>query len=141
MSCLNDVWSFISSFNGRMREWRIIPDAVKMELFSSLAIIPLAYLDMRCPYDPIVTASDASDSDGGLSLSNGLTKFGIEASTKDIQGPALRGNLSDDSQILVISLFDGIGACRVALDTLNAHVACWWIRGSRSKSRSKTSVR
>ena len=122
MSCLNEVWSFISSFNGRMREWKIIPDAVKMELFSSLALTPLAYLDMRCPYDPIVTASDASESGGGLSLSDGLTKFGIEASTKDIRGLALRRNLSDDSQILVVSLFDGIGACRVALDTLNAHV-------------------
>ena len=121
MSCLNEIWSFISSFEGKLRVWKTIPPRVKMEIFSSIALCPLAYMDLRCAYDPIVTASDASESGGGLSYSSGLTEFGVQAMSKNIRG--LNDSISDDNQVLVISLFDGIGACRVALDLIGAKVA------------------
>ena len=121
MSCLNVVWEFIASFGGLLGVWRPIPDSVREELFCCAALAPWAYINMRAPYDSTVTASDASESGGGLSFSCGLTAFGVHASDKSVRGLLHEG--PDDNQVLVISLFDGIGACRVALDILNAKVA------------------
>ena len=121
MSCLNEVWCFISSFEGKLRVWKVIPPRVKMEIFSSIALSPLAYMDLRCEFEPVVTASDASESGGGLSYSSGLTHFGVEAMTKNIRG--LSDSISDDNQVFVVSLFDGIGTFRAALDLIGAKVA------------------
>ena len=90
-------------------------------MFCCAALAPLAYINLRAPYDSTVTASDASESGGGLSFSCGLTPCGVHASDKSVRGLLHEG--PDDNQVLVISLFDGIGACRVALDILNAKVA------------------
>ena len=54
MSCLNETWRFVASFHGASREWKEIPQAVKEELYSSIALAPLAYINLRAPYDPIV---------------------------------------------------------------------------------------
>ena len=51
----------------------------------------------------------------------GLTDMGVQATCKSVRGSISQA--SDDTQLLVISLFDGIGACRVALDVLGAQVA------------------
>ena len=120
MSCLNEVWHFISSFEGNTNLWKPIPDRVHTELFCCVALAPLSYMDIRAPYDSVVTASDASETGGGLSFSSGLTHFGLQASGKSVRGDAGWG--LDDFQVLVISLCDGIGACRVALDVLGAKV-------------------
>ena len=122
MSCLNDVWGFISSFGGRLGVWKPIPDSVREELFCCAALAPLAFMNLRAPYDSTVTASDASESGGGLSFSSGLTPFGNEAVDKSVRGFMSVG-ADDDDQVFVISLFDGIGACREALDVLRAKVA------------------
>ena len=121
MSCLNEIWCFISSFEGKLRVWKVIPPRVKMEISSSIALSPLAYMDLRCEFDPVVAASDASESGGGLSYSSGLTQFGVEAMSKSIRG--LSDSISDDNQVFVVSLFDGIGTCRAALDLIGAKVA------------------
>ncbi|CAE7612103.1 unnamed protein product [Symbiodinium sp. CCMP2592] len=120
MSCLNVIWEFISSFGGRLGVWKPIPNQVREELFCCASLSPLAYINLRAPYDATVTASDASESGGGLSFSCGLTPFGANAATKSVRG--LVTESPDDDQVLVISLFDGIGACRVALDVLRAKV-------------------
>ena len=121
MSCLNDVWGFISSFEGRLGVWKPIPDSVREELFCCAALAPPAFMNLRAPYDSTVTASDASESGGGLSFSSGLTPFGNEAAEKSVRGCTSAG--TDDDQVLLISLFDGVGTCRVALDVLRAKVA------------------
>ena len=131
MSCLNDVCHFITSFKGNMSVWKVVPDAVKRELFCCSALVPLAYMDLRLLFAALVSASDASESGGGLSVSSGITDLGIQASEKlvrglcdigDFGGP--QGDLlqNDDVQLFVVSLFDGIAACRVALDVLGAQV-------------------
>ena len=120
MSCLNEVWHFISGFEGNMSIWKPIPDRVRAELSCCVALAPLSYMDLRAPYDSVVTASDASESGGGLSFSSGLTHFGLQASGKSVRGDGRAG--LDDHQVLVISLCDGIGSCRVALDVLGAKV-------------------
>ena len=108
---------------GGLGVWRPIPDALREELFCCAALAPLAYINLRAPCDCTATAF-ASKSGGGLSFSCGLTLLGVSASTKSIWA------LTNESlmmimqmQVLVISLFDGIRACRVALDVLNAKVA------------------
>ena len=88
-----------------------------------MALAPLAFMDLRAPYDSTVAASDASESGGGLSFSSGLTNFGVEAERKCVRGLERQVVDSDDRQVFVISLFDGIGTCRVALDVLGAKVA------------------
>ena len=120
MSCLNEVRSFISRFEGRLGVWKVIPDSVKVELYCCVALAPLSFMDLRAPYDSTVTASDASESGGGLSFSCGLTPFGLEASQKIVRG--LGDQNLDDRHIFIISLFDGIGGGRVALDVLGAKV-------------------
>ncbi|CAE7423199.1 unnamed protein product, partial [Symbiodinium sp. KB8] len=121
MSCLNEVWQFIASFGGQLGVWKPIPEAVHEELFCCLALSPLACMDLRAPYDATVTASDASETGGGLSFSAGLTQFGVDAESKSVRGLGDAGD--DDRQVLVISLYDNIAACRVALDVLGAKVS------------------
>ncbi|CAE7467035.1 unnamed protein product [Symbiodinium natans] len=121
MSCLNEVWRFIASFEGHLHQWKEIPQAVKQELFCSMSLTPLAMMNLRAPYDAMATASDASESGGGLSYTSGLTPFGAAASLKPVRGVTHR--TPDDEQVLVVSVFDGIAACRVALDVVGAQVA------------------
>lgn len=47
--------------------------------------------------------------------------MGVQATHKSVRGAG--SHVPDDTQLLVISLFDGIGPCRVALDLLGAQVA------------------
>ena len=72
MSCLNDTWVFIASFKNQTNLWKHIPQSVKLELFASMSLAPLSVMDLRLPYDPIVSASDASESGGGVSFTSGL---------------------------------------------------------------------
>ena len=114
---LNAIWRFISSFEGYPPVCRfLIPLEVKMEVIRFLSLIPLAMMNFKPNFDGRVTASDASTSGGGITVSKALTSFGKEAS----QG-ILRGDLPGmecASQVLTIGLFDGIGALRVAVDAL-----------------------
>lgn len=94
-----------------MRLWQPIPNEVKEELFAALSLSLLAFMDIRMPYGPLCTVSDASEDGGGLCQSLGLTAFGQAAKTKFIRGE--RDEVPDDHQLLVISLFDGMGSLRV----------------------------
>ena len=71
MSCLNEAWTFFSTFEGRLGVRKVIPEGVKKEIFACIALSPLAYMDLRAPYDPIVTAGGASESGGCLSFNTG----------------------------------------------------------------------
>ena len=86
MSCLTETWQFIASFQGCQRGWHPIPTSVKHELYCSIALAPMARINLRSPYDPIVSASDASESGGGLSFTIGLTDMGLQATRKMVRG-------------------------------------------------------
>eukprot|EP00438_Fugacium_kawagutii_P018174 Skav226118 [mRNA] locus=scaffold1047:61528:65921:- [translate_table: standard] len=117
MGGLNKIWTFIEEFNHYPPVTRLdIPMLVKLEVARFLAMIPLARLNFRASPSPMVTASDASCSGGGVTASTGLTNFGQVAASC-----AVRGDVPDDDgtmQVLTIGLFDGIAALRVAADTL-----------------------
>ena len=120
MSCLNEIWTFIircSNDKGLVP----LPRKVEEELVASFYLTALSFIDFRhfrAGVDPIVTASDASETGGGLI---GLTCFGVQASKA-----LVRGELPDeeaDQGLQAISAFDGIGSLRVALDVLQIPVS------------------
>jgi hypothetical protein len=116
LSGLNAVWRHIESFNAGPEHVRVSPHDCKLEVLRFLGLLPLARMDFRLDMHPLVTCSDASSGGGGLCATAGTTPMGHA-----IASGALRGDHPEprmDGGILAIGLFDGIGALRVALDTL-----------------------
>ena len=120
MSCLNEVWSFIVRFK-QGRKFLPLPHKVREELWAAFFLSMTSFMDFRLPTDPVVTASDASQAGGGLCSSAGLTSFGLKASTSHVRGDMFEG--FEEGGLLVVSVFDGIGSLRIALDALGAEVA------------------
>ena len=118
---LNHIWEFIVSFEGQPPVVKLaIPLPVKQEIARFVGMVPLAYMNFRCNISQVVTASDASESGGGVTASSGLTPMGMIASTCKVRGDLLEP--SDISGVLTIGLFDGISALRVAADALSWNV-------------------
>ena len=122
LSGLNAIWKKITSLKGISPHQRsALSREVEVELIRFIAMSPLAFMNFRLPVSEHVTASDASTTGGGLCVSRGLSPYGLAASQAEARGDVLCPDEID--QILVISLFDGIGALRVALDCLRVPVA------------------
>eukprot|EP00435_Cladocopium_sp_Y103_P039833 s1161_g10.t1 len=132
---LNHIWQFIISCEGYPPVVKFeIPFDVKQELSRFLGLIPLAYMDFRCQVSPVVTASDASETGGGVTASTGLTAMGVVASDCAVRGDIVEP--TDIEGVLTIGLFDGIGALRVAADALG-----WNVLGHISIEKSKEAAR
>ena len=117
---LNQIWKSIVDLESRNKARVPLSRQVAAELARFLGLVPLAFMNLRCPFSEVVTASDASTSGGGVCASKSLSPYGLVASQS-----AVRGELpepDDFSQILSVGLFDGIGALRVALDCLEVPV-------------------
>ena len=122
MGSLNSIWEFIEEFNKYPAVIRLeIPRLVKLEISRFLALVPLARMDFRLQPSALVTASDASTTGGGVTVSRGLSNLGQMAACCKVRGdiPAME----DLTQVLTIGLFDGIGALRVAADAAGLPVA------------------
>lgn len=119
---LNHLWSSIVSLEGRPRGWRaMLSKEVVVELVRFVALLPLAFINLRTQVCGEVTASDASLQGGGACISRGLTPYGVVASQA-----TCRGDLPEEHdfiQVLTVGLFDGIGALRVAADLLGLPLA------------------
>ena len=103
LGCLNQLWQFIESFRGYPPFIKFpLPAGVKLEVARFVCLIALAKLNFRLLVSGEVTASDASTTGGGVTISTGLTGFG--------------------QAVLTIGLFDGIGALRVAAGSLGLGV-------------------
>lgn len=82
MGGLNSIWKFIEEFNAYPVVTRLeIPQVVKLEIVGFLAMVPLARLNFRSEPSGVVTASDASTTGGGVTVSTGLTNFGQVAAS------------------------------------------------------------
>lgn len=113
LGTLNRVWSRIESYNSLRVKVQATPSDCRVELLRFVGMVPLARMDFRLPVHPMVTCSDASSSGGGICASVGLTQVGTM-----VEGGALRGEAhpgQGHTQVVVVSLFDGIGALRVAM--------------------------
>ena len=117
LGSLNHIWTFIEKFNEYPPVVNLeIPALVKLEIARCIALLPLAKISFRLAVDSAVTASDASTTGGGLTVSTRLSNLGQVAATCQI-----RGDVPEPSsmiQVLTIGLFDGIGALRVSVDAL-----------------------
>ena len=119
---LNQLWTDIVDMEGLPPSLRRpLRKEVVHELVRFLGLAPLAFMNLRLPYDPIVTCSDASTSGGGACLSRGLTPYGAAAALCNVRGDIPEAH--DFQQILSVGLFDGISALRVALDILELPIA------------------
>ena len=118
---LNALWNFITSFEGLPPFIRkTIPGDVVEELVRMIALTPLAVMNFRSRISEHVTASDASEFGGGVTVSKGLTPAGNVAARCRVRGDILEP--LDGISVVTIGLFDGIGALRVAVDSLGWHV-------------------
>eukprot|EP00435_Cladocopium_sp_Y103_P063896 s76_g25.t1 len=135
LGCLNALWTFISSFEGYPPFIRLeIPSGVKTEIARFVGLLPLAFMDFRCKLSKQVTASDASETGGGVTVSAGVTPMGCVACTCPVRGDVVEP--SDVTSVLTVGLFDGIGALRVAVDALG-----WHVQGHVSVEVSKAAQR
>jgi hypothetical protein len=71
--------------------------------------------------DEKVTASDASSTGGGVTVSRSLSNIGQIAASCPVRGDV--AEVEDMTQVLTIGIFDGIGALRVAADAAGLPVA------------------
>ena len=132
---LNHIWQFIVACEGAPPVVKYpIPFEVKQEIARFIALVPLAYMDFRGTISPVVTASDASTTGGGVTASMGLTPVGAVASKCDVRGDIVEP--TDLPTVLTIGLFDGIAALRVAADCLG-----WCVLGHISVEKDPAAAR
>ena len=131
MSCLNRIWTFITNFSEGRSASLQIPKAVKREVSTFICLLPLARIGFRSEWSSLASASDASEQGGGITVSSSLTGLGVAASTKSVRGN--RQTISELQGVLVVSLFDGIGSLRVALDVLGVNV-CGYVSIEQDQS-------
>lgn len=77
LGSLNHIWTFIEKFNEYPPVVNLeIPALVKLEIARCIALLPLAKISFRLAVDSAVTASDASTTGGGLTVSTRLSNLG-----------------------------------------------------------------
>ena len=111
LSGLNAIWRRVVELSALPSTQRAPLGAeVEHELLRFGALTPLAFMDFRTPISEKVTASDASTTGGGLCVSKSLSPYGVAASLATCRGDVI--SQDEINPILVVSLFDGIGALR-----------------------------
>ena len=129
------LWSWLDSFWLCMRQpedtWRprFMGREAKSEVLGLLCTLSLCGTSIKDAIDPVVTASDASETGLGVSRSVGLSDegfrlvshlvgaSGLGTSPLPVLGPVLAS-----PRIMVLSLFDGIGGLRRSLERLQLSV-------------------
>lgn len=99
-----------------------MPRQVVKELLRFILLCPLAHISFKTELAEHVTCSDAlTGGGGGFCVSEGLTGYGVAALSSEV-----RGDIPEEecvSQILTVGLFDGLGALRLAVDSLGVPAA------------------
>ena len=92
--------------------------SVRAELLRCLCLLPMTSVNLRSPVEPRLTASDASGLGGGVCVSAGLSTEGVAAAKRCLAGDLGTGR----DHVGLLSLCDGIGGARRALELLNVEV-------------------
>eukprot|EP00438_Fugacium_kawagutii_P022996 Skav216829 [mRNA] locus=scaffold2314:109375:114908:+ [translate_table: standard] len=93
------------------------------EMFLLEGLLPMAFFNLKAKVDGLVTASDASETGGGLCYATRLSMSGLreaealleEGEPQDEEDKKVADELHDDEKVLVIDLFAGIGGLTEAL--------------------------
>eukprot|EP00438_Fugacium_kawagutii_P022785 Skav228490 [mRNA] locus=scaffold1092:243812:246136:- [translate_table: standard] len=121
LGALNHIWKFVTSFEGFPPVVRLsIPLEVKQELVRFVGLIPLAHISLRSQLSSQVSASDASSTGGGITISTGVSPAGTVAAQCAVRGDVVEP--ADVTQVLSVGLFDGVAALRMATDVLGWNV-------------------
>jgi len=131
VSLLEHTWKFTAS---KRFEASLITK-VKKELFACCCSVPFLHAYLGAQVWPVITASDASNSGGAVGLSKELTSEG-----RDFVGAASLGDGTQQANILVVSLFNGIGGairCYDVLGVLPRHVVACDIHGPANRVTAK----
>ena len=108
MSTLSRSWDYITGKGARSHAWQLLCREVSTLVF----LAPLLQADVRMEFSPLVTCSDASETGGAVASSEVLSPSG-----QDLLGRVADSTLDPvPSQLLVISLFNGVGGCFRAYD-------------------------
>lgn len=123
MSFLEHTWTFTTSkkFEAALI-WK-----VRRELFSCCCSLPFLHTFLGAPVSQVITASDASSSGGAVGLARELTPEGM-----DFVGASMQERHTISANILVVSLFNGIGGamrCYDILGVLPKAVICFDTHG------------
>ena len=119
---LNQIWQDIVALNAKPSTVRVpLSKKTSLELCRLVGLIPLAYINLRLPCDPVVSVSDASTTGGGFCISRGLSPYGHAACSGSTRGDVYES--VDVGSVLSVGLFDGISGLRVSLDALGLSVA------------------
>ncbi|CAK0817390.1 unnamed protein product [Prorocentrum cordatum] len=110
MMCVTHLWRFLVTMRGDAK----LPRRVREELVSALTLLPLLRCDLRVPISGLVAVSDASMQRGAVCRAVRLRPDGVAAARA-----ASRRLVTDfRDEVVLLSLFDGIGGARRALDLL-----------------------
>ena len=115
MAVLSNCWNYIRRSQDRRRWWPV----VQKELAQLVCMVPLLQFDLRTNYSPLVSCSDASEGGGAIASSRSLTSAGMSVGRN--LGSSDNGPIAAD--ILVISVFNGIGGALRAYDVAGIKVA------------------
>ncbi len=131
MGVLNEIWKAV----GQDNPFTKLTKTIVGEVLTFGCLIPLAQTNLRAVVSGEVTCSDASSTGGGSCVSTGLTPLGEQKSEPeahsvnhgltDVYRAVVQATIpaiSKQKRALIISVFDGIGALRVALDRLQVPV-------------------
>eukprot|EP00973_Karenia_brevis_P081473 11294251-Karenia_brevis.AAC.1 len=108
---LDEIWHVIGHWPGDA--CRLKPLLLD-ELLSCLCILPLARTELRLPFHPVVTVSDASLKGYAVCAGHGLSADGLRLAENLVHGESVLVC----EELLLFSLFDGIGSARRALEML-----------------------
>ena len=107
-SAFDQVWLQMGTWKGSQP----LTPSMRDELWTALAFIPLMFTNLRLPVDGLVIVSDASETGGAFCRSAGLSSEGLRSLGRWTHG----GHDCGADQILLISLYDGIGGARRAFE-------------------------
>ena len=113
------VFDYIWKAIGDGREYVELGPKVVEEILMAGCLQVMRFTDLRAKLDPIVTASDACESGGGMVYSHKLTYEGLLEAVALEEGeadlPTEKMKIDDEQHILVIDFFAGIGGLSQAL--------------------------
>ena len=109
MALLESTWAFVGSKQFQLNlVWK-----VRRELFWCICAVPFLHCYLGAGISPVMTASDASMAGGAVGVATDLSAEG-----KDFVGAAAQGHHTVSANVLLISLFNGIGGALRCYDIL-----------------------
>ena len=135
-SVLQEVFKVIAQSQDMVRASTALYD----EMLVLESLLPVVASDLKAKIDPVVTASDASETGGGACYASRLSRLGVEELDKmmeeeDVEEALLSDDFRDVGQkIVVVDLFAGIGGLDRALQL--AQVKPWFtpLRSVKAKN-------